>query len=98
MYLWRGKRVLDVGVALAGHAIAAVPMALIAAAIRLTMGAPVLHRVTRPGLQANPFVLNKFRTMRPPEVPPASCYPTAIGSPISDGSCGGRASTNCRNS
>jgi lipopolysaccharide/colanic/teichoic acid biosynthesis glycosyltransferase len=75
MYLWRGKRVLDVGVALAGLAIAAVPMALIAAAIRLTMGAPVLHRVTRPGLRANPFVLNKFRTMTTARSPAGELLP-----------------------
>ena len=49
--------------ALIGLAVAAAPMALIAALIRLTMGTPVLHRVTRPGQRGEPFVLNKFRTM-----------------------------------
>jgi lipopolysaccharide/colanic/teichoic acid biosynthesis glycosyltransferase len=54
---------LDVSGALIGLAVAAAPMALIAALIRLTMGTPVLHRVTRPGRRGEPFVLNKFRTM-----------------------------------
>jgi sugar transferase EpsL len=63
IYLRIGKRVLDVSCALIGLAAAAVPMALIAALIRVTMGRPVLHRITRPGLRGEPFVLNKFRTM-----------------------------------
>ena len=63
IYLQTGKRVLDVSGALIGLAAGAAPMALIAALIRLTMGTPVLHRVTRPGLRGEPFVLNKFRTM-----------------------------------
>ncbi len=58
-----GKRVLDVVLA----AIALVllsPMALmVAIAIRLTMGPPVLFRQVRPGLHGKPFVLYKFRTM-----------------------------------
>lgn len=34
-----------------------------AAAIRLSMGSPVLFRQKRPGLSARPFILLKFRTM-----------------------------------
>jgi len=63
IYLQTGKRVFDVSGALIVLLVAAVPMALIAAVIRLTMGTPVLHRVIRPGLRGKPFVLNKFRTM-----------------------------------
>lgn len=58
-----GKRALDL--ALAGPALVlAVPLALIVAtAIRLTMGPPVLFRQLRPGLHGKPFVMYKFRTM-----------------------------------
>jgi sugar transferase EpsL len=63
IYLRVGKRTLDVTAAAFGLAIAAAPMTLIAALIRLTMGPPVFHRVTRPGLRGKPFVLFKFRTM-----------------------------------
>jgi lipopolysaccharide/colanic/teichoic acid biosynthesis glycosyltransferase len=63
IYLQSGKRVVDVSVAIIGLVVAAVPMTLIAALIRLTMGRPVLHRIRRPGLRGEPFVLNKFRTM-----------------------------------
>jgi lipopolysaccharide/colanic/teichoic acid biosynthesis glycosyltransferase len=62
-YLQGGKRIFDFSVALIGLAVAALPMGLIAALIRLTMGKPVLHRISRPGLRGKPFVLNKFRTM-----------------------------------
>ena len=58
------KRILDVAGAIFGLAIFGVPMAIIAGLIRLRMGSPVLYRVIRPGLHAEPFLLHKFRTMR----------------------------------
>ena len=58
------KRAVDVVGAALGLAIAAIPMALVAIAIRLTMGAPVLFRQARPGLHGEIFTLIKFRTMR----------------------------------
>jgi lipopolysaccharide/colanic/teichoic acid biosynthesis glycosyltransferase len=39
-------------------------MAIIAVAVRVTMGAPVLFRQVRPGLHGAPFTLVKLRTMR----------------------------------
>jgi lipopolysaccharide/colanic/teichoic acid biosynthesis glycosyltransferase len=60
----RAKRALDVVGATAGLVVGAVPMALIAVSIRLTMGGPVLFRQARPGLGGRPFELVKFRTMR----------------------------------
>lgn len=60
----RNKRAIDVGGSLAALTFAALPMVTIAAAIRLTMGHPVLFRHTRPGLHGEPFELLKFRTMR----------------------------------
>ncbi len=44
-------------------ACAALPMAAVAVAIRLSMGRPVLFRQIRPGLGERPFTLLKFRTM-----------------------------------
>jgi lipopolysaccharide/colanic/teichoic acid biosynthesis glycosyltransferase len=58
------KRVFDFLVALV-VLVAASPILLVAAlAIRLTMGSPVLFRQLRPGRNAVPFLLCKFRTMR----------------------------------
>lgn len=59
------KRGMDVVVAALGLAVAALPMAAIAVAIRLSMGRPVLFRQQRPGLGGRPFTIVKFRTMRP---------------------------------
>jgi lipopolysaccharide/colanic/teichoic acid biosynthesis glycosyltransferase len=61
-----GKRVVDVVGAALALAVAAVPMAIIAVAIRVTMGRPVLFRQLRPGRGERPFTLMKFRTMREP--------------------------------
>lgn len=38
-------------------------LAVIALAIRLTMGKGILFRQERPGLDRRPFIINKFRTM-----------------------------------
>ncbi|HKX76650.1 MAG TPA: sugar transferase [Acidimicrobiia bacterium] len=57
------KRLIDIAGALIGLAIALVPMAAIAVLVRLVHGAPVLYRMTRPGLGGRPFVMWKFRTM-----------------------------------
>jgi lipopolysaccharide/colanic/teichoic acid biosynthesis glycosyltransferase len=67
----RAKRALDVVGAGLGLLVAAVPMAVIAVAVRLTMGAPVLFRQRRPGLHGRPFTLVKFRTMRDGDGPDA---------------------------
>lgn len=60
------KRTLDVVVSAIGLAVAAVPMAVIAVAVRISLGAPVLFRQERPGRHEVPFTLCKFRTMRDP--------------------------------
>ncbi|MBL8778045.1 MAG: sugar transferase [Acidimicrobiales bacterium] len=60
------KRTLDVVVSAVGLAVAAVPMAVIAVAVRISLGAPVLFRQERPGRHEVPFTLCKFRTMRDP--------------------------------
>jgi sugar transferase EpsL len=60
------KRLLDVVLAACGLIAAAPVLLLIAIAIRLSMGSPVLFRQLRPGLHGQPFELVKFRTMRDP--------------------------------
>jgi lipopolysaccharide/colanic/teichoic acid biosynthesis glycosyltransferase len=57
------KRVLDTLGAFAGLLMLSPVMAVVAAAIRITMGAPVFFGQIRPGFQAQPFTLFKFRTM-----------------------------------
>ena len=58
------KRLVDIGGALAGLLIAALPMAVIAGLVRRSMGRPVFFRQVRPGRGGRPFTLVKFRTMR----------------------------------
>ena len=58
-----GKRVVDLVGALLGLAIFALPIAIIALAIRLQMGRPILFRQIRSGLDGEPFMMLKFRTM-----------------------------------
>src|SRR5215213_5774317 len=57
------KRGFDVVVAGTALVLLAPALALIALAIRLTMGRPVLYRQERPGLGGETFRLVKFRTM-----------------------------------
>jgi lipopolysaccharide/colanic/teichoic acid biosynthesis glycosyltransferase len=58
------KRLLDIVVAGVALLLLSPLMLLIAIAIRLTMGGPVLFRQLRPGLRGEAFELVKFRTMR----------------------------------
>lgn len=59
------KPAVDRVAAVAGLVVAAVPMALTATAIAVTMGRPILFRQRRVGLDGVPFEVLKFRTMRP---------------------------------
>lgn len=57
------KRLLDVCVAAVGLVVLLPLLVVIAAAIRISMGSPVLFRQPRPGLHGELFDLVKFRTM-----------------------------------
>jgi sugar transferase EpsL len=57
------KRLLDLVVSGAGLVIFSPVLLLVAAAIRLESGSPVLFRQLRPGYKGRPFTLFKFRTM-----------------------------------
>jgi lipopolysaccharide/colanic/teichoic acid biosynthesis glycosyltransferase len=57
------KRALDVAGASIGLVVLSPMLALVAAALRVSVGPPILFRQQRPGLQGRPFTLVKFRTM-----------------------------------
>lgn len=61
------KRLLDLGSAFVLLLVLCVPMALIAAVIRLIDHAPALFRQQRVGRNGKVFLMNKFRTMRAEE-------------------------------
>lgn len=58
-----GKRWLDLALTIPGLLVLAPAFALVALAVRLDLGAPVLFRQLRSGYRGNPFRLYKFRTM-----------------------------------
>jgi lipopolysaccharide/colanic/teichoic acid biosynthesis glycosyltransferase len=60
----QAKAVLDRLLALAALLVAAPLLAIIALAVHIDLGPPVLFRQRRPGLHGWPFTLLKFRTMR----------------------------------
>jgi len=68
----RAKRAFDVAGALAGLLVFAAPMAIVAAAILLADGRPLLFRQARLAVRRRPFTILKFRSMRNGEV-------TAVG-------------------
>lgn len=57
------KRALDVVAAAVILLLLSPLLAVVAIAIRVTMGRPVFFRQVRPGLRARPFTVVKFRTM-----------------------------------
>jgi lipopolysaccharide/colanic/teichoic acid biosynthesis glycosyltransferase len=58
------KLLLDRAAAVAGLLLLSPLLSLVALAIRLNLGSPVLFRQARPGLRGRPFRVAKFRTMR----------------------------------
>ncbi len=60
------KRFMDVTGSLAGLVLTAPVMGLVAAAVRITSGSPVIFRQERPGYRGQTFTLYKFRTMTAP--------------------------------
>ena len=58
------KRAMDVVLASLALLVLSPFLLIISASVRLRLGAPVIFRQTRPGLDGRPFTLFKFRTMR----------------------------------
>jgi len=61
------KEVVDVCGAAGGLILLGPLMLVVAAAIRISMGSPVLFRQKRPGFRGEAFEILKFRTMREPK-------------------------------
>ena len=62
---YRGKRVLDIAIAVPLFVLTLPVQAVAAVSILTTMGSPVLFEQARPGLGGKPFMMRKFRTMHP---------------------------------
>src|SRR5262245_23269892 len=71
------KRAFDVIAASGLLLLLGLPMLLLAAAIRLRLGSPVLFRQLRPGLHGQPFTMVKFRTMSDARGPDGELLPDA---------------------
>jgi sugar transferase EpsL len=71
------KRILDIAVSAAGLLLLSPLLLLIALTICISMGAPVLFRQQRPGCNAQPFTLLKFRTMNESADPQGKLLPEA---------------------
>jgi lipopolysaccharide/colanic/teichoic acid biosynthesis glycosyltransferase len=63
LYRSFGKRLADFSVASLSLVLFIPVMVLVALMVRRHLGTPVLFRQRRPGLQADPFTILKFRTM-----------------------------------
>lgn len=63
-YIKWGKRCVDLALTIPLLILFSPLLLLVALAVRVKFGMPVLFRQTRPGLNAQPFVLLKFRTMK----------------------------------
>ena len=61
-----GKRLFDISVAAIALLLFAIPMALLAIGIYISLGAPIVFAQQRPGAFGRPFVMYKFRSMRHP--------------------------------
>lgn len=57
------KRLLDLLLSLCGLLVLALPLLLLWAMVRRKLGSPALFRQVRPGLNGQPFMMVKFRTM-----------------------------------
>ncbi|MFK5647484.1 sugar transferase [Ornithinimicrobium sp. LYQ121] len=66
MVAYRGKRALDLSIAVPAVALSAPLQAITALVVWARMGRPVLFRQQRPGLHGEPFEMVKFRTMKAP--------------------------------
>lgn len=62
---YRGKRMLDLGLASVALIICSPLVLVLSLGVRLSSPGPVLHRATRAGRRGEPFTLLKFRSMRP---------------------------------
>ena len=74
----RLKRAVDVVGAAAGLVVLGPVLVAVAVLVRVRLGRPVLFRQVRPGLDGEPFVLHKFRTMTDERGPDGDLLPDAV--------------------
>jgi lipopolysaccharide/colanic/teichoic acid biosynthesis glycosyltransferase len=60
----RWKRAMDLALTVPALIVLSPVFALVALAVRASLGSPVIFRQRRPGMHERPFTLYKFRTMR----------------------------------
>jgi lipopolysaccharide/colanic/teichoic acid biosynthesis glycosyltransferase len=71
------KRLFDIFGSCLGLLVLALPLIFLVFILRLKLGAPVLFRQVRPGLQGRPFTMVKFRTMTDELGPDGALLPDA---------------------
>ena len=72
------KRIFDLALTVPGLILISPLLAVIAVAVRIVLGSPVLFRQRRPGFMGRPFVLYKFRTMSDKEDAEGNQLPDAV--------------------
>ena len=63
IYAKSGKRLFDLALTIPGFVLISPVLIAIALLVRYRLGSPVFFRQIRPGLNGEPFILRKFRTM-----------------------------------
>lgn len=71
------KRFLDIFISALGLILLTLPLLVIAILVRSKLGSPVLFKQIRPGMNAAPFEMIKFRTMRDATSPDGTSLPDA---------------------
>ncbi len=69
------KRLLDLALTLPGLVVLSPVLGLIAVAVWINHGLPILFRQIRPGYRGEPFTVYKFRTMRTTRTPGGALLP-----------------------
>ncbi len=72
---YRGKRFLDLGVSLGALMLLWPLLAFVGIIVRCRLGSPIIYKQLRPGFQAKPFTLLKFRTMTDQREPDGELVP-----------------------
>jgi sugar transferase EpsL len=57
------KRLIELCLTIFGLLFVCLPLLILAVLVHIKLGSPIFFRQTRPGLQGNPFLMYKFRTM-----------------------------------
>ncbi len=76
-YTRSGKRLLDLLMTIPLAIVLSPIVAVVAIMVRIKLGAPVLFRHERPGLDGRPFIMLKFRTMTEARDPSGQLRPDA---------------------